>query len=804
MNSTHRFRFWGSLLLLIGASYWHSSCAQALKAASQKPNASQHSTGRNDAWRYVGPGGGGAMFNPTVSPHKTDQVLVSCDMTGAYITHNAGEQWRMFNLRMPVQFFTFDPQNPDVIYANSLALYRSTDGGTTWNVVYPNPADIRGVVAQGDHASEVLVTTDSTRRTVLALAIDPANSRKLYAAIRIDQTVGFFQSTNWGQTWTKERELPEAAKNIYIDPTSPANARTVYVTTKNAIYVKKGAAWTVNKGPEGVQNLTAFAGGFDPKQKKIILYATAGKSYFNAKGDPSGIFFTDDGGAHWENRQTGLVARNVPGAELPEWRGIGTSAGHPNVVYVSYVGIKTHPDSLFFGVARSDDFGKSWKLVWKDLDGKGQSVATPNIKEGWINERFGAGWAGNPFNLGVAPTNPDICYGTDFGRTVKTVDGGRTWEQVYTKKGGDGWVSRGLEVTTAYSFVTNPFDPKHQFITYTDIGLMESRDGGATWNSATRNGVPKEWVNTTYALVFDPKVKARAWAVMSGTHDLPRPKMFRRTSPKTYQGGILVTDDAGTTWQVVSQEIGEAGMTSLVLDPGSNPAARTLYACAFGKGVYKSTDGGKSWQLKNNGISGEEPFAWKLVRRPTDGALFLLVARRNDDGTIGTPGNGALYRSDNGAESWTKLGLPIETNSPVDLAVDPQDPERLVLTAWGRKTAGKLTPDIGGGIFLSTNSGKTWKPVFQKDQHVHDVTIDSRNGVYYACGFNSAAYRSEDRGLTWARIKGYNFKWGQRVEPDPQNPENVYIITFGGGVWHGPARGDKKAVEDIVTPVVAY
>ena len=85
---------------------------------------------------------------------------------------------------------------------------------------------------------------------------------------------------------------------------------------------------------------------------------------------------------------------------------------------------------------------------------------------------------------------------------------------------------------------------------------------------------------------------------------------------------------------------------------------------------------------------------------------------------------------------------------------------------------------------------------------IHDITYDPRNGVFYACGFNGSAYRSEDRGETWNRIKGYNFKWGKRVDPDPRDPDKIFIITFGGGVWYGPAKGDECAVEDIITPVL--
>jgi hypothetical protein len=66
-------------------------------------------------WSVIGPGGGGAQFLPTVSPHDTRTVLTRCDMTGAYISHDAGASWRMFNLRGVVSFFVFDPRDRNVI-----------------------------------------------------------------------------------------------------------------------------------------------------------------------------------------------------------------------------------------------------------------------------------------------------------------------------------------------------------------------------------------------------------------------------------------------------------------------------------------------------------------------------------------------------------------------------------------------------------------------------------------------------------------------------------------------------------------
>ena len=92
--------------------------------------------------------------------------------------------------------------------------------------------------------------------------------------------------------------------------------------------------------------------------------------------------------------------------------------------------------------------------------------------------------------------------------------------------------------------------------------------------------------------------------------------------------------------------------------------------------------------------------------------------------------------------------------------------------------------------------------MFDQSQHVYDVTVDPRDpSMLYNCGFEVGAWRSTDRGATWTRIRGFNFKWGHRVIPDPADPAKIYITTFGGSVWHGPAAGDPKAAEDMVSPV---
>jgi photosystem II stability/assembly factor-like uncharacterized protein len=385
---------------------------------------------------------------------------------------------------------------------------------------------------------------------------------------------------------------------------------------------------------------------------------------------------------------------------------------------------------------------------------------------------------------------------------MRTLDGGKTWQGVYAVRHEDGsTMTTGLDVLTVDGIFFDPFERDHWFVGFADLGLFESRKGGQSWKEATSRGIPRRWENTAYGVVFDPSVKGRIWAAVSSVHDLPRPKMWRGRDVKTFGGGVVASDDGGRSWKPSVDGMGETAATHILLDPRSPASARTLYVCGFGKGVFKSTDGGRHWVLKNNGLEGSEPFAWRLIP-DSAGRLYLLVARRSSDGSVGTPLDGAMYRSPDGAEHWEKLVLPAGSNAPNGLAVDPSDDRRLYLAAWGRTTP---PVDTGGGIFLSTDAGATWKSVLDKDQHIFDVTLDPRTpGVLYATGFESSVWKSVNRGEGWTRVRGYNFKWGQRVIPDPKDAKMIYVCTYGGGIWHGPADGDSDAIEDIVTPVMRH
>lgn len=743
--------------------------------------------------RIVGPGGGGAMFHVTISPHDANEVLLSCDMTGAYISHDGGHHWRMFNLRSSVRFFAFDPVHRHTLYAATDALWKSTDDGERWQLLWPRPQAVRAIVMDSDHADESLVAKPNPIGRITALAIDPADSATLYAASEREGRAALVVSRNGGRSWRLLLSLPETPLNLWIDPGSPTKLRDLYVTSATGIRARIHGAWQHHPAPPGVM-LTSLSGGYSAGPD-------AGPVFYAVTKDAH-LLLTKDGGATWAEAR-------LPGAGT-QVRAVATSLHHPEVVYASYKSMELDGES-FQGVARSNDFGAHWALNWKSTI----HTEAANVHDAWIAEAMTPEWTEEPLSLTVDEYDPNLAYATDLGRTMATTDGGASWTARYSEavaassQTGASWRSTGLDVTTTYGYDFDPFDSRRRFILTTDIGLFRSEDGGRSWMRSV-DGVPGRWRNTTYSLAFDPTVRGKMWAAMSEIHDLPRPKMWRHRSTSDYAGGICVSTDGGRTWKASSEGMPPTAPTSIVLDPASPAGHRTLWAATMGYGVFRSTDGGRTWAQANNGITQENALAWRLARA-SNGTLYALIARRSEDGSIGNAGDGALYRSSDGGEHWVRVGLPAGANAPNGIAIDPEDANHLYLALWARATpredstklphgrVAAVRNGIGGGVAVSTDGGRNWRWVLERDRHIYDVTSDPQDPrTLYAAGFESSAWISHDKGEHWSRIPGFNFKWGQRVEADPEDRNKVYVSTFGGGVWHLPIAG--KAARDITIP----
>jgi len=745
-------------------------------------------------WRVLGPGGGGSLFVPRVSPHDPNHVFLCCDMTGAYVTTDQGVSWRMFNLRTMVDDIEFDPLVPGTVYACNTGLYRSEDGGVRWRLIYPDPANVIAEHMAGDHAEQSFETADGMPDAEIdKVLVDPLNSGHIWIALhaRWNGPARILVSHSRGADWQMLSEIPDDGAVAIFPGAWWGKPEEVTVITGNSgrlISEETGQAAALTMPDTGI--VSAAGGRGDSGAVFYILTSLRQKGSVLA----GGVYRSTDGGKSWAAVNKDLTKNWASTGEVPRYVFLATCETRPEVVYLScdYYSVgSAYPPQC--GIFKTTDSGESWKWSYQ---ADWNAVLSKNSTESWYTFSYDPSWAGGPHELGVCPTNPDICYAAD-GHAYRTLDGGTHWEEVYSNnRPGGSYSSRGLDVTTCYGVHFDPLDSLHIFITYTDIGLFHSFNGGESWVHAIQ-GIPFDWMNTCYWLVFDPAVKDRIWSVWTDCHDLPRPKMF--TSGKLasggYLGGVAVSNNGGDFWVVSNSGIpSNTVCTHIVLDPTSPADSRTLYVCGFGRGIYKSTDGGKKWAEASNGL-GHNRNAWRMVRVP-DGTLFLLMARGLEEGNVV---DGVLYRSDDAAANWKTVTLPQGVNAPNDLVFDPSDPKRMYLSTWPWTDRSVLPrKEYDGGLYRTEDQGVTWKLVFRQDAHVYAAAIDPANSSTVIINtFDSAAFRSDDRGDSWRRLKGYNFKWGHRPVFDPHHSGMLYLTTFGGSVFYGPAAGVPGAFEDI-------
>lgn len=278
----------------------------------------------------------------------------------------------------------------------------------------------------------------------------------------------------------------------------------------------------------------------------------------------------------------------------------------------------------------------------------------------------------------------------------------------------------------------------------------------------------------------------------------------------TTGGGLWKTSDAGQRWENISDGFFETGSVGAVAVSVSHPnivyvgmgehAPRGVMT-SYGDGVYKSLDAGKSW--KKMGLSKTQHIS-RIVIHPDNPDIVYVAAQ----GALHAPTEErGIYKSLDGGESWEKVLFVNSLTGCSELSMDPDTPEVLYAAMWHhqRKPNIVISGGSGSGLYKSVDGGKSWTELLEglpeeKGKMAIAVSPANSNKVYALIESDSnqdkgGLFVSENAGNSWTMVSGDN-RLVQRawyyieVFPDPNNENTVYVMSAqalrsidGGKTW---------------------
>lgn len=366
------------------------------------------------------------------------------------------------------------------------------------------------------------------------------------------------------------------------------------------------------------------------------------------------------------------------------------------------------------------------------------------------------------------PINARILFvGTAGGGVWKSGDGGATFSPIFDEH--------------AQSIGAIAIDPKKpdQVIwvgtgeTWTrnsvsvGDGLYKSTDGGNNWKE-----IPGfENSERIASIVINPNNTDEVFVGVLGA-------LWSDSEDR----GVYKTSDGGKSWSKILYVGPSTGVSDILMDP-TNPNIlfasmwqfrRTAWSFNSGgenSGLYKSTDGGQSWNKMSNGLPTGNLGRIGIAMAPSDSKIIYAVIETGEKATNG------LWKSKDAGNSWEHL------NSDFGLTVRP--------FYFSRITVDPKNPDIivKGGLFgsISRDGGKTFKNLGTMHSDIHDITFDIHNSDIMYAGTDGGVYRSWNGGATFEIVEDLPLSQFYHVSVDNAEPYNVYGGLQDNGSWYGPS-----------------
>lgn len=373
------------------------------------------------------------------------------------------------------------------------------------------------------------------------------------------------------------------------------------------------------------------------------------------------------------------------------------------------------------------------------------------------------------------PTDPKVLYvGTAGGGVWKSTTAGMTFEPIFEKY-----------PQSIGAMAIDPANPNVVWVGTGEsnmrnsvaigLGIYRTSDGGRNWS---RMGLEKS--EHISKIIVHPTQPNTVFVAVPGP--------LWSDSPDR---GLYKTTDGGKTWEKILYTDEKTGCADIIQDPRNHDVLlasmwqvrRTPYSFASGgpgSALHKSTDGGKTWRKITSGL-------------PTGafGRIALALAPSAPDNVfaIVESENTSLLISADGGESWKYQSATSNvTARPFyfsTLVVDPKDPKRVYRPAFS------LSISTDGGYAFSDGGGSSgW---VHSDHHALWINPNSTNQLYL--GTDGGVYMSLDYGVSWTHLKNLPVSQFYQVAADDQAPYQVYGGLQDNGSWRGPSQS-KGGIEN--------
>jgi photosystem II stability/assembly factor-like uncharacterized protein len=275
---------------------------------------------------------------------------------------------------------------------------------------------------------------------------------------------------------------------------------------------------------------------------------------------------------------------------------------------------------------------------------------------------------------------------------------------------------------------------------------------------------------------------------------------FTKVYVASASGGVWKSTNAGTTWQPIFDQYETASIGDIAIDPMNKNTlwvgtgeANNRNSVSWGNGIYKSIDGGKTFE--NKGLQSTQQISRVLVNpKNSDDVCVCAIGH-----LWGYTGDRGLFRTKDGGKTWNKKtnGLPNDGKTGcTDLVRDSKNPNILYAAFYHRlrKPWNFFSGGEQGGIFKSTDGGETWKKltnglpsgptgriglaIYEKNPNIIMAIVEAKRSDTLSVP-GSGIYRSENGGQTWSYVNTYNNRpfYYSQIRINPLNDKRVYVLT---------------------------